>query len=123
MAVTARIGGVEAGGVTNGGMEWEIQYDDQTRNVTATASGQGFCFVTAQVTTAVSRTVAFKPTGAGSSVNLDLAARMSAADFQAAADGSVGILASNVNANQVSRIVGKSGAVGGLQFTSEWTRF
>lgn len=123
MAVTARIGGVEAGGAANGGMEWEIQYDDQTRNVTATANGQGFCFVTVQLTTTVTRTVAFKPSGAGSSVNPDLAAQMNAADFQATSDGSVGVLASGVNANQVSRVVGKPGAVGGLRFTSEWTRF
>lgn len=122
MAITASIGSVEAGGAANGGMEWGIQYDDQTRDVIATSNGQGFCFVTIQITAALSRTVAFKAVGAGASMNPDLANQMAAADFSIAADGSMQTLASGVNPNQVSRIVGKTGSVGGFPFTSEWPR-
>jgi hypothetical protein len=118
VAITAQIGGDSAGGA----FVWEIHYDDATRNVTTTATGTGWCYVTVQITSAVTRTVAYFPVTGGTSQNPDLAARMAAADFKVTADGSTVVLASNVNANQVTRIVGKAGALGGLPSTSEWSR-
>lgn len=112
MAVTARIGG---GG---SGFEWEITYDDVTRNVTTTATGPGFHLVTVQITATITRSVAYKPAGAGASQNGALAAQMAAADFQVASDGQVAVLASNVNPAQVTRILSKSGTIGGLNSTS-----
>jgi hypothetical protein len=124
MAVTARIGGSESGGPP-GGMDWTISYDDATRAVTATATGGGFCLATVQLTNTVSRSVAFYPAATGLTVesrNPDLAAGMPTADFRVVADGSTVTLATGVNPNQVSRIVGKSGqTVGGLPSSSEWS--
>lgn len=125
MAVTAAISGQEAGGPPSG-MSWSISYDDATRAVTATAQGAGWCLVIVQVTASVSRTVAFYPAATGltvESVNPDFAG-MATADFRVVADGSTVTLASNVNANQVSRIVGKTGqTVGGLPVSGPgWSR-
>jgi hypothetical protein len=73
----------------------------------------------------VSRSVAFYPAATGLTVesrNPDLAAGMPTADFRVVADGSTVTLATGVNPNQVSRIVGKSGqTVGGLPSSSEWS--
>lgn len=124
-AVTADIGGVEAGGPENGGMTWDLSYDDVTRAVTATADGTGWCFVTVQLTNTITRTVAFYP-GAltATSQNPDLAARMVAADFRVIADGSVTTLASGVAPAAVKRILGKANAtIGGFNSASEWSRF
>jgi hypothetical protein len=125
VTVTARIGGVEAGGPP-AGMSWTIEYDDITRVVTATGQGAGWCYVLVTVTNTITRSVAFYPSATGlaaNSQNPDLAARMAAADFRLVADGSVVTLLSGVNANQVSRLVGKAGAtVGGLPSSAEWSR-
>lgn len=124
MAITAHIGGVEAGGPPDG-MSWDIFYDDTTRQVTTAAQDAGWCWVQVQITAVLTRTVAYYPSATGLTVesqNPDLAARMQAADFRVVADGSTVVLASNVNANQVSRIIGKAGATGGLPATSEWSR-
>lgn len=115
MAVTATVGG-ESGGA----FSWRIDYDDQTRAVTTTAAGTGYCLVTVQITNTLTRTVAYSQPG-GTTQNADLAARMAAADFQVVADGSTVTLATGVNPNQVSRVIGKAGqAVGGLPSTAEW---
>jgi hypothetical protein len=125
MTVTARIGGIEAGGPPTG-MSWTIEYDDITRVVTATGQGAGWCYVTVTVTSTTTRNVAFYPAASGLAVNSqnpDLAARMAAADFRIVADGSTVTLASGVNPNQVSRLVGKAGTVvGGLPSAAEWSR-
>lgn len=124
MAITAQIGGYEGAGA----LQWQISYDDATREVTSVAGGtngnpaSGFCLVTVQVTSAVTRTVAYFPPSGGTSVNPDLAARMAAADFRITADGSTVVLASNITPAQVSRLVSKSSVVAGLPSTSEWTR-
>src|SRR4051794_29403669 len=122
MAVTARIG---ESGVAPLGMDWKIEYDDATRAVTTTANGAGWCLVTVQITGSVSRTVAFYPAATGLTVesrNPDLAAGMPAANFRVVADGSTVTLATGINPNQVSRIVGKAGStVGGLPSSSEWS--
>lgn len=124
MTVTASLGGLEVGGPPTG-MSWSIEYDDATRNVTATALGAGWCLVVVQITASVTRTVGFYPSATGLTVesrNPDFAG-MATADFRIVADGSTVILASNVNPNQVSRIVGKSGSVvGGLPSTGGWSR-
>jgi hypothetical protein len=115
MAVTARIGG-SSGGV----FEWTIEYDDATRDVTTFAQGTGFCLVTVQISASITRTVAYAAAGT-SSQNADLAARMATADFHVVPDGSTVVLASGVNPNQVSRVVGKAGAaIGGLPSQAEW---
>jgi hypothetical protein len=125
MAVTAKVAGSEAGGPPTG-MDWEISYDDVTKAVTTTAQDAGWCLVTVQVTSTVSKTVAYYPTATGLTVesrNPDLAAGMPVADFRVVADGSTVTLATGINPNQVSRIVGKSGsAVGGLPTSSQWSR-
>jgi hypothetical protein len=118
MTVTAQVGG-DAGG---GAFAWIIQYDDATREVTTSATGIGWCYVSVQITSSITRTVAYFPVSGGTSQNPDLAARMAAADFRVTADGSTVVLASGVNANQVARIVGKAGALGGLPAPSEWSR-
>jgi hypothetical protein len=73
----------------------------------------------------VSRTVAFYPAATGLGVesrNTGLSSRMPAADFRLVADGSTVTLASGINPNQVSRIVGKVGqAVGTLPASAEWS--
>lgn len=117
-AVTAIIGGEDGGGA----FSWQISYDDQTRAVTTTAAGTGFCFVTVQVTASITRTVAYYPVAGGESINPDLAARMAAADFRVTADGSTVTLASGIPPAQVRRIVGKVGAVGGFVSEAEWSR-
>jgi hypothetical protein len=115
MTVTVRIGGSSAGV-----FEWTIEYDDATRDVTTFATGPGFCLVTVQISASITRTVAYAAAGT-SSQNADLAARMAAADFHVVPDGSTVVLAPNVPANQVSRVVGKAGtAVGGLPSQAEW---
>jgi hypothetical protein len=115
MAITASIGG------SSGGFDWVVEYDDATRAVTTSATGPGFCLVTVQVTSAISRTIAYTPVGGGTTQNADLAARMAAADFHVTSDGAVVTLATGINPNQVSRIVGKSGqVVGGLPSSAEW---
>src|SRR3954468_3136029 len=91
-AVTTQIGGEEAGGAANGGMSWIIAYDDTTRNVTATASGSGFCLVVVQLTTTVSRTVEFVPVSGGQSQNPDISG--ATPDFTVTADGQPHIIAS-----------------------------
>jgi hypothetical protein len=125
MTVTARVGGIEAGGPPSG-MSWLIEYDDATRAVTATAQDAGWCYVTVTVTSTITRTVAFYPAATGltgNSQNPDLAARMAAADFRVVADGSTVTLVTGINPNQVSRLVGKAGTVvGGLPSSSEWSR-
>jgi hypothetical protein len=124
VAVTAHIGGVEAGGPP-GGMAWDIFYDDATRQVTTSATDAGWCWVQVQITAALARTIAYYPSATGLTVesqNPDLAARMQAADFRVVADGSTVVLASNVPAAQVQRIGGKGGSVSGFQSTSEWSR-
>lgn len=117
MTVTARISGSSADA-----FDWEIEYDDSTRDVTTIATGTGFCLVTVAVTASITRTVAYAQAGT-TSQNPDLAARMAVADFHVVPDGQVAVLASNVNPNQVSRIVGKGGVVGGLPSNAEWSRF
>lgn len=122
-AVTTDIGGVEAGGPAAGGMVWDINYDDVTRNVVASATGSGFCYVTVQITNTITRTVAFRPSLSDNSLNPDLAARMNAADFEVISDGTVTILASGIAPAQMKRILGKATAtIGGLNSTSEWSR-
>jgi hypothetical protein len=122
MAITADISGSFLGGAANGGMDWDINYDDATRAVVASATGTGFCIVTVQITSAITRTVAFRPALSDNPQNKDLADRMNAAGvFEVVSDGSVQTLVTGVNPNQVSRIVGKSGqVVGGLPFQVEW---
>jgi hypothetical protein len=124
MTVTASVDGSQSGGPPDG-MNWAVQYDDATRAVTASASGTGWCLVTIQVTASVSRTVAFYPAATGLGVesrNTGLSSRMPAADFRLVADGSTVTLASGINPNQVSRIVGKVGqAVGTLPASAEWS--
>jgi hypothetical protein len=115
MAITASIGG------SSGGFEWVVEYDDVTRAVTTSATGPGFCLVTVQVTPTITRTIAYTPVGGGATQTADLAARMAAADFHVTSDGATVTLATGVNPNQVSRIVGKSGqTVGGLPSSAEW---
>jgi hypothetical protein len=115
MAITAQISS------SSGDRSWTISYDDTTRDVTCTAVGSGFDFITVQITASVARTVAVFPAGGGQTQNADLAARMAAADFAVTANGSTTVLASGINPNQVARIVGKSGqVVGGLPSSDEW---
>jgi hypothetical protein len=99
VAVTARVRGAEAGGAALGGMDWVIEYDDQTRNVTAHAEGQGHCFVTVTITRAITRTLAFVQPG-----------QSMAADFVVTVNTGLQTLATNVNPNQLSRIVCKAGS-------------
>lgn len=110
MAITAHIGGTENGGPP-GGMQWDIQYDDVTQQITGQASGGGRCMVTVQVTNAITRTVAFAQAGV-----------TPAADFVVTVDAGPTIIASGIPPAQVKRIVGKAGAQGGLNFFSEWSR-
>jgi hypothetical protein len=115
VAITAQISS------SSGDRSWTISYDDVTRDATCTAVGPGFDFITVQITSSVTRTVAIFPVAGGQSVNADLAARMAAADFTVTANGSTTVLASGINPNQVARIVGKSGqVVGGLPSSDEW---
>lgn len=117
MAITASIGG-SAGGDA---FAWEIDYDDATRAVTTVATGSGFCFVTVQVTASITRTVAYFPAAGAVSVKPTLATLMAGADFTVISDGTTQTLASGVNPNQVSRIVGKAGSIGGLPSSSTWS--
>lgn len=121
-AVTTTIGGNEAGGAANGGMDWVINYDDTTHQVTTTALGSGFAYESMQLTATLSRSVAYYPSAGAASINPDLAARMAAADFQIIADGSTAVLATIAPA-QVRRIVTKAGGIGGLTASGEWSRF
>lgn len=115
MATTARIE------FSSGDFAGDITYDDATRAVTTTATGPGFCLVTVQITSAITRTVAYTLIGGGASQNADLAARMATADFHVTSDGSTVTLASGIAPAAVSRIVGKSGqTVGGLPSSAEW---
>jgi hypothetical protein len=118
MTITAQVGG-DAGG---GAFAWIIQYDDATRDVTTSATGIGWCYAPVQITSSITRTVAYFPVSGGTSQNPDLAAKMAAADFRITSDGSTTVLVSNVPANQVARIVGKPGALGGLPAPAEWSR-
>jgi hypothetical protein len=114
MAVTARIGGI------SGDRIWTIEYDDATRNVTCVATGGGFDFVTVQVTSTITRTVAIYPIGGGQSVRAPLAAEMATADFKVTADGVPVILASGISPAAVARITGKTGeTIGGLPSEDE----
>lgn len=118
MAVTARIGGSDAGVFS-----WLIEYDDVTRNVTASSTGTGFCLVTVEVTATITRTVAFFPAAGALSNDLDLRALMAAADFAVISGAGPQVLVSGVPPAQVRRIVGKAGQqVGGLTSTSRWSR-
>ena len=116
--VTASISGEDGGGA----FSWDISYDDQTREVTTTASGTGFALETVQVTSSISRTVAYYPFPGAQSIVPGLAAAMAAADFQVIADGSTTVLASGIPPAQVRRIVGKAGAIGGFQSDGTWSR-
>ena len=117
-AVVAEIGGVEGGGA----FTWVLQYDDETRLVTTTGNGTGFCLVTVKVTNTITRDIAFYPSQGATSINADLASRMAEADFTVVASGSPVTLASGVVAAQVRRIVGKAGSLGGLESQVEWSR-
>jgi hypothetical protein len=121
MAVTARF-------------EWtalefhaKIEYDDATRQVTTTAtSGQPpiFDLQTVQVTSTVTRTIAYYPPGGATSRNAALAAAMAAADFQVIADGSTVVLASNVAPAQFQRVVSKAaGGIDGMLSNGQWSTF
>lgn len=112
MAITTQVGGFFFPD-----RDWNINYDDATRNVSAVATGSGFTYAVVQITASISRSVAFFPVGGGSSVKPELAAQMAAADFTVAADGVPVVLASGINANQVSRLVGKTG-LGGFAATA-----
>lgn len=125
MAVTARIGGIDGGGA----MQWVIEYDDATRAVTTTASGtngqnaSGYLYVTVQIASTISRTVAYYPPAGGESQDPDLAQRMRAADFTVTADGTLVTLASGIPPAQVRRLLGKATAtIGGLHSESVWSR-
>lgn len=98
--------------------EWNISYDDVTRNISAVANGDtGFTYIVISITSSISRSISVFPISGGVSVKPELAANMAAADFAVAPDGAPVVLASGINANQVSRIVGKTG-LGGLSATS-----
>lgn len=115
MAITAQISG------SAGDRSWTISYDDVTRDVTCVATGSGFDAIVVQITASVTRSVAIFPVAGGQTQNAEMAARMAAADFKVTANGATVILASGINPNQVSRIVGKSGQViGGLPSSDEW---
>jgi hypothetical protein len=115
MAITAEIDGSSAD------RSWTLPYDDVTRSVTCTAVGSGFDAIVVQITASVTRSVAIFPVGGGRTQNADMAARMALADFAVTADGVPVVLASGINPNQVSRIVGKPGqVVGGLPSSDEY---
>lgn len=116
MAVTVSISG-DVGSI----FHWQIEYDDATRNITALAIGSGFGWVSTQLTNTMSRTVAFYPPAGGEPINEDLRAKMAAADFKVTIGAGETVLASNVNPNQVTRVVSKAGGVDGLNSQSQWS--
>jgi hypothetical protein len=82
-----------------------IQYDDVTRDITALCDAGNF-YVRVRVNATTVRTVAFLNAGAQPDRTVD---------FEVPADGQPHIIVSNVNSNQVDKIVSpRSGGMSGL---------
>lgn len=118
MAVTATISGSRGAPGQSNYFAWEINYDDATRNVTAFASGVGFCVVSLQITANLSQAVSFVPSAGAISQDTSVAAAQVGAT-EVVADGAVHVVDSNVNPQQVSRYVTRvGGSMGGLPYTA-----
>src|SRR4051812_19410597 len=101
MTVTARIGGEQTG--ENVSYVWSMEYDDQSRRVTAVATGEpGIAAVTVTGRLTASSTV---------TVQFDQPARVPDAgvDFPVTIGAGPAVIGPTIPPAQVSRIVGKPG--------------
>lgn len=120
MTVTASIGGQSGFPNQPDFSTWAISYDDATRDVTAVGTGSKFFVVTMQITATIQHTVSFVPSAGAVSQNPTVQAALQAVQpgtvTEVVNDGRPHVVASGVNANQVSRLVSKY-APAGLPYT------
>jgi hypothetical protein len=114
MTVTARIGGEQTG--ENVSYVWSMEYDDQSRRVTAVATGEpGIAAITVvvQLTSSSTVTVQFVRPGRVPDAGVD---------FPVTIGAGPALIGPTIPPAQVTRIVGKPGALGGLVFSETASR-